>query len=263
VDTYAVNVMGTVNVLEAVRTLGTVRSVVCVTSDKCYENHETGQAYREDDAMGGHDPYSSSKGCAELVVAAYRRSFFNPVNQASHGVGVASVRAGNVIGGGDWSDDRLIPDLVRSAVDRRSVSIRYPHATRPWQHVLEPLAGYLLLGQHLHTDPHDAGEAWNFGPDAAGELSVGEVVARFSAQWPAVRCEVDAAPQPHEAALLHLDCRKSRTRLGWRPVWDSATTFERTARWYRQLHEHGALHSLDDLHGYVADARAASLVWAA
>jgi len=263
IATFDTNVIGLVNLLEAVRATPSVRAVINATSDKCYANRDTARGYCEDDALGGHDPYSASKACAEIVSASYRSSFLSHDDGRGHAVALATARAGNVIGGGDWSEDRLIPDLVRSAVDGRSVSIRYPHATRPWQHVLEPLAGYLLLGQHLHTDPHDGGEAWNFGPDAAGELSVGEVVARFSEQWPAVRCKVDAAPQPHEAALLHLDCRKSRTRLGWRPVWDSATTFERTARWYRQLHEHGALHSLDDLHGYVVDARAASLVWAA
>lgn len=261
--TFDTNVMGLVNLLEAVRATPSVRVVVNATTDKCYANRHTARGYREDDALGGHDPYSASKACAELVSASYRSSFLAGDDGRGHAVALATARAGNVVGGGDWSEDRLIPDLVRSALTGHAVPIRYPHATRPWQHVLEPLAGYLLLGQRLLADPGEAAEAWNFGPDAAGQLSVSEVIDGFSRHWPAVRCEVDRSLQLHEAALLQLDCRKAHARLGWRPVWNAHTTFERTAQWYRHQHERGELRSRDDIHHYVADARSASLAWAA
>ena len=255
--TFDVNVIGLVNLLEAVRATPSVRAVVNATTDKCYLNRETAQGYREDDALGGHDPYSASKACAEIVSASYRSSFL-----AAGGVALATARAGNVVGGGDWSEDRLIPDLVRSATRGRPVAIRYPQSTRPWQHVLEPLAGYLMLGERLLGDPRADAEAWNFGPDASGQLSVAQVIVAFARHWPAVRCDVDRTPQPHEAALLHLDCSKARTRLGWRPVWDAARTFERTVAWYRRQHERGAVESRADLERYVADARRAGLAWA-
>ena len=255
--TFDVNVMGLLNLLEAVRATPSVKVVVNATTDKCYLNRESAHGYREDDALGGHDPYSASKACAEIVSASYRASFL-----AAGGVALATARAGNVVGGGDWSEDRLIPDLVRSATSGRSVAIRYPQATRPWQHVLEPLAGYLMLGERLLADPRSDAEAWNFGPDASGQLSVAQVIVAFARQWPAVRCEVERTPQPHEAGLLHLDCRKAKARLGWRPVWDAATTFERTASWYRRQHERGELASHADIERYVADARRAGLPWA-
>lgn len=260
--TFDVNVMGLVHLLEAVRATPEVRVVVNATTDKCYRNHETSLGYREDDALGGHDPYSASKACAEIVSASYRSSFLAAADGRGHPVALATARAGNVVGGGDWSEDRLVPDLVRSAVSGRATAIRYPHATRPWQHVLEPLAGYLLLGERLLADPRSAAEAWNFGPDDSGQLSVAEVIAAFAAHWPAVRCDVERAPQPHEASSLHLDCGKARERLGWQPVWDAATTFERTAMWYRRQHERGELQSRDDIDRYVADARRADLGWA-
>jgi CDP-glucose 4,6-dehydratase len=255
--TFDVNVMGLVNLLEAVRATPSVRVVVNATTDKCYRNRESAEGYREDDALGGHDPYSASKACAEIVSASYRASFL-----AAGKVALATARAGNVVGGGDWSEDRLIPDLVRSAVSGKSVAIRYPQATRPWQHVLEPLAGYLMLGERLLADAGADAEAWNFGPDTSGELSVAQVIVAFARHWPAVRCDVDRSAQPHEAGLLHLDCSKARQRLGWRPVWDMATTFERTASWYRRQHERGELESRADIERYVADARRAGLPWA-
>jgi CDP-glucose 4,6-dehydratase len=255
--TFDTNVMGLVNLLEAVRVTPCVRVVVNATTDKCYLNRGTARGYIEEDALGGHDPYSASKACAEIVSASYRSSLLQGA------VALATARAGNVVGGGDWSEDRLIPDLVRAAMNGEATPIRSPLATRPWQHVLEPLAGYLLLGQRLRADPNDVAEAWNFGPDAAGHLSVADVITHLSAQWPAIRCVPDTRAQPHEATSLHLDCRKARARLGWRPVWDARTTFERTAQWYRRHHEHGDLRSHDDLHRYVADARAAGLAWAA
>jgi CDP-glucose 4,6-dehydratase len=255
--TFDTNVMGLVNLLEAVRATPSVRVVVNATTDKCYVNRNAARGYTEDDALGGHDPYSASKACAEIVSASYRSSLLQGA------VALATARAGNVVGGGDWSEDRLIPDLVRAVVSFEATPIRNPLATRPWQHVLEPLAGYLLLGQCLRADPNDMAEAWNFGPDAAGHLSVAEVITHLSAHWPAIRCVPDSRPQPHEATLLHLDCRKARVRLGWRPVWDARTTFERTAQWYRCHHEHGVVRSHDDLHRYIADARGAGMAWAA
>jgi CDP-glucose 4,6-dehydratase len=261
--TFDINVMGLVNLLEAVRATPSVRVVVNATSDKCYLNHGIERGYREADALGGHDPYSASKACAEIVSASYRSSFLAVDDGRGHAMALATARAGNVIGGGDWSEDRLVPDLVRSAVTGTPVRVRYPNATRPWQHVLEPLAGYLLLGQRLRYDTSASAGAWNFGPDASGELSVAQVIAAIAAHWPAVRHELESAAQPHEAALLQLDCTKARARLGWRPVWDAEVTFERTARWYRNQHASGAIGSRDDLHRYVSDARVAQLAWAA
>ena len=261
--TFDTNVMGLVNLLEAVRVTPGVRVVVNATTDKCYANRDTARGYIESDALGGHDPYSASKACAEIVSASYRASFLADGAGRDHAIGLATARAGNVVGGGDWSEDRLIPDLVRAAIEGRAAPIRNAHATRPWQHVLEPLAGYLLLGQRLRADPAAAAEAWNFGPDEAGHLSVGEVVAQVAAHWPALRCAIDTRPQPREATRLHLDCRKARARLGWRPVWDSPTTFERTAHWYRAQHEQGELRSRDDLGRYVAHARCVGMAWTA
>ena len=261
--TFDVNVMGLVHLLEAVRATPSVRVVVNATSDKCYLNRETARGYREDDALGGHDPYSASKACAEIVSASYRSSFLCADDGRGHPVALATARAGNVVGGGDWSEDRLVPDLVRAAVSGQPVAIRNPQATRPWQHVLEPLAGYLLLGERLLAEPHGDAEAWNFGPGAAGEHSVAQVIAALSRQWPAVRCAIDPSPRLHEAGLLHLDCAKARARLGWQPVWNAALTFERTAAWYRGHHEQGELASRADLARYVADARRAGIAWAA
>ncbi len=269
--TFDTNVMGLVNLLEAVRATPSVRVVVNATSDKCYANPDVAKGrhgpskasgFVEADALGGHDPYSASKACAEIVSASYRASFLVTDDGRGHPVALATARAGNVVGGGDWSEDRLIPDLVRAAVGGHCSAIRYPHATRPWQHVLEPLAGYLLLGQHLLTDPQATAEAWNFGPDAACQWPVARVVAAFTEHWPALRSELDASTPLHEAAQLQLDCAKARARLGWAPLWDAATTFKRTAQWYRHQHEQGGLRSREDLLHYVADARVAGLAWA-
>jgi len=257
IATFATNTMGTAHLLDALRDLDDVCVAVIVTTDKVYRNNEWPYPYREEDALGGHDPYSASKAAAELVAASYRSAFLEAQQTA-----VATARAGNVIGGGDWSEDRLIPDLVRAATRGTSTPIRYPQATRPWQHVLEPLAGYLLLGQRLLGDPHTPAEAWNFGPDAAGHLSVGDVVGGFARHWPAVRWSTDMTTPWHEAAVLQLDCRKAHCRLGWRPVWNTDITLERTARWYRRQHEVGEIESRADIDRYVADAHAAGLVWA-
>jgi CDP-glucose 4,6-dehydratase len=230
VGTYATNVMGTVHLLEAVRRARGVRAVVNVTSDKCYRNLETGQAYREDDAMGGRDPYSSSKGCAELVTAAYRASFFG-----AGGAAVASARAGNVIGGGDWAADRIVPDIVRAAARGQPVMVRHPRAVRPWQHVLEPLAGYLRLAQRLWEAPMEYAEGWNFGPDAADAVTVETVASAVTRLWgPPAGWAADQGPHPHEAHFLQLDSAKARSRLGWRPRLGLQAALEWTVDWYKR-----------------------------
>jgi len=262
VGTYATNVMGTVNLLEAVRACDSVRAVVSVTSDKCYENREWEFAYRENDAMGGFDPYSSSKGCAEIVTAAYRQSFFAGPGSAR----ISSARAGNVVGGGDWARDRIVPDCVRALTRDEAVIVRNPDAVRPWQHVLEPLAGYLTLAASL-LDGGDAEGAWNFGPDADGGVPVRVVVEQLLAAWGSGSWELDpaASAQPHEAKLLRLDSSKARTQLGWTPVWDIAQTLTRTAAWYGAWHRDAAAARelcLQDIADYTADATAAGAAWA-
>jgi CDP-glucose 4,6-dehydratase len=227
VETFATNVMGTVHLLEASRKAESVRAVVCVTSDKCYENREWLWPYRESDPMGGHDPYSSSKGAAELVISAYRRSFFQA------GARIASVRAGNVIGGGDWATDRLVPDVVRALLAGQSPQIRNPASIRPWQHVLEALSGYLMIGQRL-LDGHDASAcAWNFGPADDDTQPVGWVVERMIEQWPGkISWEQPDGIEPHEAVLLKLDSSKARTELGWRPRLRLQEALRQVIEWH-------------------------------
>ena len=234
VETYETNVMGTVHVLDAIRQVPSVRSVVIVTTDKCYENREWEWGYRENEAMGGYDPYSSSKGCAELVTSAYRNSFFNPAAYEKHGVAVASGRAGNVIGGGDWAADRLIPDIMRAISRGETVNIRNPHAIRPWQHVLEPLSGYLILAERLYTDGPRFADAWNFGPNDSDAQPVQAIVERLTSQWgDGARWSLDGGEHPHEATFLKLDCSKARARLGWRPRWDLNHTLDSIVAWYK------------------------------
>jgi CDP-glucose 4,6-dehydratase len=232
IETFDVNVMGTAHVLEAIREAPSVKAAVIATSDKCYENRETGQAYRESDAMGGHDPYSASKGCAELVTSAYGRSFFQPeAGRAS----IASVRAGNVVGGGDWAKDRLFADIARSLIAGENVIIRRPDAVRPWQHVLEPLHGYLRVAEHLLENGPLACDAWNFGPDQESEQTVETVARTACAIWgrpDAMKIQTDPNAV-HEATFLHLDSRKARADLGWRPRWDFAATMKNTVAWYK------------------------------
>ena len=227
VETYAVNVMGTVNLLEAVRATPSVRAVVNVTTDKCYENREWVWGYREDEALGGHDPYSNSKACSELVTAAYRRSFLDAA-----GVALASARAGNVIGGGDWAADRLLPDFLRAMDAGVAPQVRSPNAIRPWQHVLEPLSGYLLLAERLFTERAAFAEAWNFGPADEDARPVRWIVERLVSATPGAAWTCDATPQPHEASHLKLDSSKARARLGWRPHWQLATTLDKTLEWH-------------------------------
>jgi len=232
VETYATNVMGTVNVLEAVRSNPSVRSVVVVTTDKCYENHERDAGYREDEAMGGFDPYSSSKGCAELVVSAYRRSYFSSTTDVHPAI--ASARAGNVIGGGDWSDDRLIPDAIKAFESGKALMIRNPLATRPWQHVLEPLSGYLVLAQALYEKGDAFASAWNFGPRDEDARSVKDVVNLLISRWEKdASWEKEGAEQPHEAHFLKLDCSKAKQILGWTPKWSLDTAMEKIVEWQK------------------------------
>jgi CDP-glucose 4,6-dehydratase len=259
VETFDVNVGGLVTLLEAIRATGTARAIVVATTDKCYRNDETPRGYVESDPLGGRDPYSASKACAEIVTACWRESF---LRTGPRPVALATARAGNVIGGGDRAEDRLVPDLVRAATEGRAARIRNPRATRPWQHVLEPLSGYLALGERLLASPDTAAQAWNFGPGPADHLDVGTFASRFAAHWDAVRVTTDPGPHPHESKLLHLDCGKASRGLGWRPVWDVDTAIVRTAAWYRRWHAgHGAA-TRDDLACYVEDARRTRLAWA-
>ena len=256
VGTFAANVTGLVNLFESLRDCEGVRAIVNATTDKVYEEHASTSGYREADPLGGHDPYSTSKACAELVSACYRKSYF-----AQSGARLATARAGNVIGGGDWAEDRLVPDLVRAATSGQALRIRHPDATRPWQHVLDPLSGYLRLGQAL-LEGEDCAEAWNLGPDGEGEVSVRDLTARLHRHWPLMQVELDPGEHPHEAALLRLDCTKARERLAWRPVWKLDVALDRTASWYRAFHEDGRVRTAVDLADYVADARKDGLAWA-
>jgi CDP-glucose 4,6-dehydratase len=236
VETYAVNVLGTVHLLDAVRRTPSVGAVVVVTSDKCYENQEWHWPYREHEPMGGHDPYSSSKGCAELVTAAYRRSFFHP-GQLTHRVSVASARAGNVIGGGDWALDRLVPDIMRAFSIGEPTVIRNPEAVRPWQHVLEPLAGYLTLAERLLTDGDAFAEGWNFGPDDADARPVRYLVSELARLWGNSASWHAKEPENiHEAHLLRLDSSKARAQLGWSPRWNLNETLANTVEWYKSYY---------------------------
>jgi len=230
--TYETNVMGTVNLLEAIRQTKSIRAVVNVTSDKCYENKEWVWGYRENDPMGGYDPYSSSKGCSELITAAYRNSYFKNTETA-----IASARAGNVIGGGDWAEDRLIPDIVRSLSKGKQIIIRSPKATRPWQHVLEPLSGYLLLGRLLYEKGQEFAEAWNFGPNDSCMMTVEEIVKKSIEIWGSGSYVVDSSEQPHEANLLKLDVSKSFMRIKWTSKLNCSETLLDTFGWYKEYYE--------------------------
>jgi CDP-glucose 4,6-dehydratase len=237
VETYATNVMGTVHVLESIRALDYVRVAIIVTTDKCYENKEWEWGYRENEPMGGQDPYSSSKGCAELVASAYRQSYFAPEKYAEHKVAIASVRAGNVIGGGDWSEDRLIPDAIKAFEAKESLVIRNPLATRPWQHVLEPLSGYLVLAQALYQEGAKFDGGWNFGPCDEDARSVQDVINLLIKNWgSAASWTQEQSEQPHEAHSLKLDCSKARQYLNWIPRWRLEKAIEKIIQW-QQAHQ--------------------------
>ena len=257
-ETWSTNVMGTANVLDACRHTPSVKAIVAVTTDKCYENCELSRGYREDDRLGGYDPYSASKAGSELVAASYRRVFFD----TEAGTLLATARAGNVIGGGDWSEDRLIPDLMRAVSEHKPLEIRSPNATRPWQHVLDSLSGYLVLGQKLLMGCREVAGPWNFGPKPDGNRTVSEVLEKFNKAWIDISWHEIAGPQPHEARLLYLDSNKARSKLNWQPVWNLDCTIEKTADWYKQWLQAGHVISRQQLASYAADASYANIGWA-
>ena len=262
IETYETNVIGTLKVLESCRK-HQVKAIVNITSDKAYENKEWIWGYRENDPMGGYDPYSASKGCADLLASSYRNSYFN-INEykKSHQTLLATCRAGNVIGGGDWAQDRLITDIMLSVLQGKKVSIRNPKATRPWQHVLEPLSGYLQIGQKLLEDKVAFGEAWNFGPSDEDSICVEEVVNHVKKHWNTIDYEINRDPnQLHESNLLKLDCSKAHIKLHWKDVWDSEKTFEKTVKWYKAFYENSEILSQEDLETYITDAKKKNIEW--
>jgi len=263
-DTFETNVMGTINVFEACKKTSSVAAIVNITSDKCYENKEWIWGYRENDPMGGYDPYSASKGCAELVANSYRNSFFNLKDYGvKHNVLLASCRAGNVIGGGDWALDRLMTDIMVSVSNNKKVSIRNPYATRPWQHVLEPLSGYLAVGQKLLEKHVEFAGGWNFGPRDEESITVKEVVEHVKKHWNAIDYKINSDKSNlHEANLLKLDCSKAHIKLKWKDVWNSDKTFEKTVNWYKAYYEQNLIHTRENLQEYIKDAKQQSIEWA-
>lgn len=262
-ETFSTNVMGTLNVYESCRKTSSVGAIVNITSDKCYENKEWIWGYRENDPMGGFDPYSASKGCAEILTSSFRNSYFN-LNEykKSHHLLLASARAGNVIGGGDWATDRLIPDMIRAASLNNSVQIRNPKATRPWQHVLEPLSGYLTLGWRLLEERMEFADGWNFGPDLQSNLSVEDIVYTSQMYWDKIQVNYSSdKSEHHEANLLMLDCSKANKLLKWKSVWDIETTLGKTISWYKKLYSEGSVVTLQDIDNYVVSAQDANLIW--
>jgi len=255
VATFDTNVMGLVQVLEAVRTSSSVRAFINATTDKVYADAERPNGYLETDPLGGHDPYSASKACAELVTESYRKSFLGAAVQ------MATARAGNVIGGGDWAEDRLVPDIVRAIAAKQHLDIRNPSAVRPWQHVLEPLSGYLRLGQVL-LEGKATSHAWNFGPSADANLPVRGLIDGIRQHWPELEVALSPGPHPHEAAMLRLDCRHAAEHLGWKPVWDAAETIRRTVDWYGAFLAGGTVASAGDLAAYTLAARDRGISWA-
>lgn len=262
IETYETNVIGTLKVFETCRKHN-VRAVVNVTSDKCYENKEWIWGYRENDPMGGFDPYSSSKGCAELLTSSYRNSFFPPQEyQKTHHTLIASCRAGNVIGGGDWAKDRLIPDIILAACQGKITRIRNPQSVRPWQHVLEPLSGYLQIGQRLLEEKPEFAGPWNFGPGDWESITVQGVAELMKEKWDRINYDIENDPnQVHEANLLLLDSTKSRTLLKWQNIWESAQAIDKTVNWYKKYHETGEVCTKPDLQSYIRDAKKKNLEW--
>ena len=258
VETFGSNVTGTVHLLEACRQIEGLKAIIVVTSDKVYENKESSIGYDEGARLAGHDPYSCSKACTELIVDCYRRSFFSQPGAPL----LASVRAGNIIGGGDWSEDRLVPDAVRAAVGDQQLVIRSPKSVRPWQHVLEPLAGYLQLGQRLLAGEHSFAQAWNFGPDEQSHVTVAEMVEEFRIHWPKLTWTSPAqSTGPHETSLLKLNSSKARNQLHWHPIWNWQAAIKQTADWYRAHAEQSRVVTLSNIDEYVAQAREAKCPW--
>lgn len=253
--TYDTNVMGTLKVFEVCRKYQ-VKAIVNITSDKAYENKEWVWGYRENDNLGGYDPYSSSKGCAEILTNSYRNSYFNVNNyKKTHNTLLASCRAGNVIGGGDWAQDRLMSDIMISASKNRKTLIRNPKSTRPWQHVLEPLSGYLLLGQKLLEERAEFSDAWNFGPSSEDNICVEDVVKIAKSHWSKIDYEIqEDKNQPHEAGFLKLDCSKAAAKLKWKSIWYNQAALEKTVKWYKDFYEDGAINTKSDLKEYIKSA---------
>lgn len=254
-ETLNTNIIGTANILEASKECESIRAIVIITSDKCYDNKEWIWSYREFDPLGGFDPYSASKACSEIITSSFRNSFFNIKQyKETHNVLIATARAGNVIGGGDWAEDRLIPDIIRALINKKKVTIRNPDSIRPWQHVLEPLCGYLLIGQGLLEEKKEYAEPWNLGPDSNFNLSVKEILLQAKKYWDKIEFNVVPSTDIHEANLLRLDCIKANIKLGWKSIWDSNETIEKTINWYRQYYENGSVVSKNDLCDYIKKA---------
>lgn len=263
IETYETNIIGTLKLFEACRKVDSVRTIINITSDKCYDNKEWVYGYRENDAMGGYDPYSSSKGCAELLTSSYRNSYFNIERYGvDHNILLASCRAGNVIGGGDWAKDRLIPDVVKAIISNKEVIIRSPYATRPWQHVLDPLSGYLLLGQKLLEKQKDFAKAWNFGPSDEDSISVIAVLERMQKFWSDIKISYDKSIHPHEAKYLKLDCSQAHLELKWKPVWKGNQVFRKTAIWYKDYVKQKIAQTSSQIDEYIEDAKKQQLIWA-
>jgi CDP-glucose 4,6-dehydratase len=263
VETFETNLLGTLNILEACRKASSVKAIINITSDKCYENKEWIWGYRENDPMGGHDPYSASKGCSEILTSSYRNSFFNVEDYGKkHNILLASARAGNVIGGGDWAEDRLIPDIIRAASTGEKVEIRNPKATRPWQHVLEPLSGYLTLGWKLLQGEKKFASGWNFGPEIENNVPVSEIVTLSKTYWSDIDfTESENKDAVHEANLLMLDCSQAKKVLKWKPVWNFPKTLKKTIEWYKAFYQTKTINTEKDLFSYIKGAQAKGIEW--
>jgi CDP-glucose 4,6-dehydratase len=257
IETFQTNVIGTVNLFEAIRRDSSVKALVNITTDKVYRNLESHEAFKETDVLGGHDPYSTSKACVELIHESYGKSFFK-----ERGILAATARAGNVIGGGDWADDRLIPDLVKGAARKTNADIRHPQSVRPWQHVLDPLSGYLLLGQHLLEGNEDLEANWNFGPALDDCLDVASLINLFGKYWPGIGFnDISESKQVHESHILRLDCTKAQQELGWSPTWNIEKAIEKTAGWYAAFYTKSDIVTKKDLSQYISDAASKNAVW--
>lgn len=259
VETLETNVIGTINVFEAARESKSVKVILNITTDKCYENKEWIWGYRENDAIGGYDPYSASKACSEIITTAWRHSFFNT---REYNILLASVRSGNVIGGGDWQEDRIMPDIIRAIIQKKKLFIRNPNAIRPWQHVLEPLSGYLILGQKLLEGEKELVGAWNFGPCEEDHIDVETIVKNTKEKWNEFEYGIDnKLDNPYEARLLKLDCSKARTFLSWKPIWGIEKALDITVRWYKEYYNNKNIYSFKDLEEYINSARDKNITW--